>query len=144
MKNLLILFGILLATSTYAQTTNTTVTSDKSTHTSTQNGKVESSSSITNSEGIYKFEGSYTLSKHKDISKFIFDALGKPDSKSKSNKSEWPRRSSGKKTFYCKLENGKMELILYTSKIEKGFCEKINKLGDELRKVVSSHEPHKH
>ncbi|WP_299121063.1 hypothetical protein [uncultured Winogradskyella sp.] len=102
-----------------------------------------SSVSISISDDSYKFRASYHKSKNESVKAILLEKLGKANLKINGNTYLWSDNQSGDEVFECKLTKGHLRMYVDTEVASKGFVEKINKLGNELKYFISGTDPKK-
>lgn len=101
------------------------------------NEQHNSSVSISISDDSYKFRASYHKSKNEGVKAILLDKLGKENLTIKGNTYLWSDNQSGDEVFECKLTKEHLRMYVDTEVASKGFTEKINKLGKELKYFIS-------
>ncbi|WP_400075918.1 hypothetical protein [Winogradskyella sp. R77965] len=105
--------------------------------------KSNSSVSISISNDSYKFRASYHKSKNDAVKAMLIDKLGKGNLTINGNTYLWSDSQSGDEVFECKLTKGHLRMYVDTEVASKGFTEKINKLGNDLKYFISGTDPKK-
>jgi hypothetical protein len=99
--------------------------------------KSNSSVSISISDDTYKFRASFHKSKNNDVKAMLLKTLGENKLKINGNTYVWSDSKSGDEVFECKLTKGHLRMYLDTEVASKGFLEKINALGNDLKYYIS-------
>ncbi len=102
-----------------------------------------SSVSISVSDDHYKFRASYHDSKNEGVKAILLDQLGKSKLTKNGNTYLWSDNQNGNKVFECKLTKGHLRMYVDIEAASKGFIEKINKLGNDLKYFISGTDPKK-
>jgi len=102
-----------------------------------------SSVSISISDDSYKFRASYHKSKNDGVKTILLEKLGKNNLVIDGNTYLWSDSQSSDEVFECKLTKGRLRMYVDTEVASKGFTEKINKLGNELKYFISGTDPKK-
>ncbi|BAO75650.1 hypothetical protein WPG_1420 [Winogradskyella sp. PG-2] len=128
------------------ETPKTKTTSGTSYSISIENDDDESSNSsvsISISDDSYKFRASYHKSKNNGVKAILIEKLGKGNLTVKGNTYLWSDSQSGDEIFECKLTKGHLRMYVDTEFASKGFIEKINNLGQDLKYYISGTDPQK-
>lgn len=96
-----------------------------------------SSVSISISDDSYKFKASYHKSKNDGVKAMLLDQLGKENLKVNGNTYLWSNSENGDDVFECKLTKGHLRMYVDTEIASKGFIDKINTLGNDLKYYIS-------
>jgi len=96
-----------------------------------------SSVSISISDDSYKFRASYHKSKNESVKAILLNELGKGNLSVKGNTYLWTNSKNSNEIFECKLTKGHLRMFLDTEIASKAFTEKINRLGNELKYLIS-------
>lgn len=96
-----------------------------------------SSVSISISDDSYKFKASYHKSKNDGVKAMLLDQLGKGHLKVDGNTYLWSNSQNGDAIFECKLTKGHLRMYVDTEIASKGFIDKINALGNNLKYYIS-------
>jgi hypothetical protein len=96
-----------------------------------------SSVSISISDDAYKFRATYHKSKNQGVKALLLEKLGKDNLNINGNTYLWSDNRNGDEVFECKLTKGHLRMYLDTDSASKGFVEKINKLGADLKYFIS-------
>ncbi|WP_299112148.1 hypothetical protein [uncultured Winogradskyella sp.] len=118
-------------------TSSSSSTSSYSIEVDTDNDQHNSSVSISISDDSYKFRASYHKSKNEGVKTMLLDQLGKGNLSIKGNTYLWSDSQNGDAVFECKLTKGHLRIYVDTEAASKGFTEKINKLGQDLKYFIS-------
>ena len=102
-----------------------------------------SSVSVSISDDSYKFRASYHKSKNEGVKAILLNKLGKGNLSINGNTYLWSDSQSGDEVFECKLTKGHLRMYVDTEVASKGFTEKINKLGNDLKYFISGTDPKK-
>lgn len=102
-----------------------------------------SSVSISISDATYKFRASFHKSKNDGVKAMLLKTLGKSNLKINGNTYVWSDSKSGDELFECKLTKGHLRMYLDTEVTSKGFLDKINALGNDLKYYISGTDPKK-
>nr|WP_321232995.1 hypothetical protein [uncultured Psychroserpens sp.] len=145
--SLAILFAFLSVFTTNAQSTpeppetpKTTTTKGTSYSISIDNDDdvaSNSSVSISISDDSYKFRASYHKSKNDGVKSILLKTLGKSNLNINGNTYLWSDNQNGDEVFECKLTKGHLRMYLDTEVASKGFLDKINTLGNDLKYYIS-------
>nr|WP_321245321.1 hypothetical protein [uncultured Psychroserpens sp.] len=96
-----------------------------------------SSVSISISDDTYKFRSSFHKSKNAGVKTMLLKTLGKTNLKINGNTYLWSDSKSGDEVFECKLTKGHLRMHLDTDVASKGFLNKIQELGNDLKYYIS-------
>ncbi|MEO1033567.1 MAG: hypothetical protein AAFX55_19425 [Bacteroidota bacterium] len=96
-----------------------------------------SSVSVSVSDDEYKFRARYHQSKNEGVKTILIEALGKDNLSVKGNTYLWSESKNGNDIFECKLTKGHLRMYLDTDLASKGYTEKINALGKDLKHFIS-------
>ena len=96
-----------------------------------------SSVSISISDDTYKFRSSFHKSKNAGVKAMLLKSLGKANLKINGNTYLWSDSKSGDEVFECKLTKGHLRMHLDTDVASKGFLNKIQELGNDLKYYIS-------
>lgn len=145
--NLVIVYTFLSVFSLHAQTTpepptppKTTTTSGTSYSISVDNDDDETSNSsvsISISDDTYKFRASFHNSKNDGVKIMLLKQLGKSNLKVNGNTYLWSDSQSGDDVFECKFTKGHLRMYVDTEVTSKGFFDKIQNLGNDLKYYIS-------
>ena len=102
-----------------------------------------SSVSISISDDAYKFRASYHKTKNEGVKAILLNQLGKSNLTKNGNTYLWADHQNGDEVFECKLTKGHLRMYVDTEVASKGFIEKINKLGNDLKYFISGTDPEK-
>ncbi|MDP5081760.1 MAG: hypothetical protein NWP87_03820 [Winogradskyella sp.] len=100
-----------------------------------------SSVSISKSDDSYKFRASFHQSKNQGVQALLLEKLGKGNLKINGNTHLWSENQNGEEIFECKLTKGHLRIYLDTKASSKGFMDKINTLGNDLKYYISGTDP---
>jgi hypothetical protein len=109
----------------------------------TDDDQHNSSVSISISDDSYKFRASYHKSKNEGVKAMLLNQLDKENLSINGNTYLWVDGQSGDDVFECKLTKGHLRMYVDTQVASKGFIEKINKLGNDLKYFISGTDPKK-
>ena len=109
----------------------------------TDDDQHNSSVSISISDDSYKFRASYHKSKNEGVKAMLLNQLNKENLSINGNTYLWVDGQSGDDVFECKLTKGHLRMYVDTQVASKGFIEKINKLGNDLKYFISGTDPKK-
>jgi len=93
-----------------------------------------SSVSISISDDSYKFRASYHDSKDEGVKNILLKSLGRKNLKVKGNTYLW---NDGNDAFECKLMDERLRIYVNFDEVSKGFLDKINTLGNDLKYYIS-------
>lgn len=96
-----------------------------------------SSVSISISDDTYKFRASFHKSKNDGVKAMLQKTLGETNLKISGNTYLWSDSKSGDEVFECKLTKGHLRMYLDTDVASKGFLNKIQELGNDLKYYIS-------
>ncbi|WP_298901026.1 hypothetical protein [uncultured Psychroserpens sp.] len=140
-------FALLSVSGLNAQTTpepptppKTTTTSGTSYSISIDNDddeKSNSSISVKTTDDYYKFRASFHKSKNEAVKQMLIKTLGKSNLDVNGNTYLWTNSKTGDEVFECKLTKGHLRISLDTDVASSAFTEKITKLGQELKYLIS-------
>jgi hypothetical protein len=125
------------------KTTSTSSSTSYSIEIDTDDDQHNSSVSISISDDSYKFRASYHKSKNEGVKTMLLNQLGKENLSINGNTYLWTDSQSGNEVFECKLTKGHLRMFVDTEIASKGFIEKINKLGNDLKYFISGTDPKK-
>lgn len=109
----------------------------------TDDDQHNSSVSISISDDSYKFRASYHKSKNEGVKAILLDKLGKGNLTVNGSTYLWIDNQSSDDVFECKLTKGHLRMYVDTEVASKGFIEKINNLGNDLKYFISGTDPKK-
>ena len=112
-------------------------TSSYSIEVDTDDEQHNSSVSISISDDSYKLRASYQKSKNEGVKAMLLNQLGKDNLRISGNTYLWTNSKNGDEIFECKLTKGHLRMYVDTEVAPKGFIEKINKLGKDLKYYIS-------
>ncbi|EDP70937.1 hypothetical protein FBALC1_00597 [Flavobacteriales bacterium ALC-1] len=119
------------------KTTSASSSTSYSIEIDTDDDQHNSSVSISISDDSYKFRASYHKSKNEGVKAILLNKLGKENLNINGNTYLWSDSQNGDEVFECKLTKGHLRMYVDTEVASKGFIEKINKLGNDLKYFIS-------
>lgn len=125
------------------KTTSSSSSTSYSVEVDTDDDKHNSSVSISISDDSYKFKASYHKTKNEGVKAMLLDRLGRKNLSINGNTYLWADNQSGDEVFECKLTKGHLRMYVDIEMASKGFIEKINKLGNDLKYFISGTDPKK-